>query len=196
METSMYLNDNSSQFEVAEVRPKIRSEFTRHTQIDEIIAIADEIWDKVCDAKISKYDQTGNEKLHEALKSAYPDFANTFPVVLCWQAMLHKYHPAAFRAYLEKYAKNLQKIYGSHKEFLAFQAEYPAFVYLAFNPGTSGKEIQQIRKKYVDSYCTEEAELQSLWKLAEKETEVEQKFLDVEEREELFKYFSRNKISR
>ncbi|CAB5383412.1 unnamed protein product [Rhizophagus irregularis] len=184
----------NSDFSVTEIRPKINSEFTRHTHIDEIVAIADEIWKKVCDARISKYDQTGNEKLHEALKTEYPDFASTFPVVLCWQAMLRKYHPSAFRGYLAKYAKNLQKIYGSQKEFLTFQAEYPAFVHLALNPGTSKKEIEQIRREYIDSYCKEEAELQSLWKQAETATEAEQKFLDSEDREELFKFLSKNKI--
>lgn len=137
-------NSDSGQLDVTEIRPKIKSEFTRQSQIDEIIAVADEIWQKVCDARISKYDQKGNEKLHEVLKAAYPDFASTFPVVLCWQAMLHQYHPAAFRGYLLKYAKNLQKIYRSHKEFVSFQAEYPAFVHLAFNPGTSKKEIERI----------------------------------------------------
>ncbi|CAB4481482.1 unnamed protein product [Rhizophagus irregularis] len=108
--------------------------------------------------------------------------------------MLRKYHPSAFRGYLAKYAKNLQKIYGSQKEFLTFQAEYPAFVHLALNPGTSKKEIEQIRREYIDSYCKEEAELQSLWKQAETATEAEQKFLDSEDREELFKFLSKNKI--
>ncbi|PKC17424.1 hypothetical protein RhiirA5_405890 [Rhizophagus irregularis] len=100
--------------------------------------------------------------------------------------MLRKYHPSAFRGYLAKYAKNLQKIYGSQKEFLTFQAEYPAFVHLALNPGTSKKEIEQIRREYIDSYCKEEAELQSLWKQAETATEAEQNSMEDSLRDKIY----------
>lgn len=167
--------------EVAGVEPEFKTH-TERASLEDILAIAKEIWARVNSSGVDVKDDAGNDKLLAEVQKEFKDFTASFPLILRWIVQARKYNYNALRKYLMKHAHTELN---SREKLLELQAEYLVFIYREEHPRVSTKLIHEYRRRLVEQLHVEDKQFLEMHKQAEKEVEDFNKAVDAERRKEI-----------
>jgi hypothetical protein len=174
---------NVSQASQPTLQPEL-STYTEKASLEEIVAIAKQLWGRVKNSSVDAKDNDGNDKLFEELRNdkEFQKFATSFPVIMRWIVQARKYNLNALKHYLRKHATADLK---TQEAFLDLQAEYLVLIFKEENPHISTKRIKTYRDGVIAMLRRENKEFMEINDQVEKEMEERNKNLDKIRREEL-----------
>ncbi len=111
--------------------------------IDEIVIIAENIWNKVQEFYRSKprdICEKDIDSLYDELFKEYKDFAYSYSMVFNMMVKSFIYDKNAFRTYL---LNDVKPFYKTYKEFNESNASYLTKIYKTYNPNVSTKELSE-----------------------------------------------------
>ena len=110
-------------FSEKEVKPNIN--YAKSLPFDEIVQLANKIWNEVRHNPDIKNEKKA-EEIYYTIYNKYHDFGSSFPLILRWMVQMHRYSDHAFKKFLRKYST---AEISSKKEFLILQADYLVYLY-------------------------------------------------------------------
>lgn len=170
-------------------------ESQQQKQIEEIVAEANKIWEKVQKEKYNADDTKAADDLLEKLREEHRDFHMTLPLVLRTMVQIRSYNHKALERYLKK-MRNDMKNWKSRRDFIESQADYMIILYKIKNPRYNTRYVTEMRTSIVKQLLDEETAFTKMVEEAEKEAEDYQKNIEKEQREELYRQLLELKIKR
>ena len=153
-----------------------------HSSIEDIITIANNIWNEVKTAKNTNDGKELNDRL-VILQTKYNDFNSSFPLILRWMVQMRKYNELVFRKYLMKHSTTKLD---TRESFLILQAEYLVLMYRHENKKINKTSIQSYREFIIKTLLDEDKEFMEIQEDVEKEMEKTKKENDNARRKKLF----------
>lgn len=165
------------------IQPKL-STYTERASLEEIVAIAKQLWGRVKKSGISETDDAGNDKLLADLREddEFRKFATSFPLVMRWIVQARKYNLNALKSYLRKHASADLK---TREAFLDLQAEYLVMVYKEEHTHANPKKVKLYRESIVTALRREDKEFTTMNEQVEEEMKTRSKAVDKIRRDEL-----------
>lgn len=165
---------------------------TKRATVEEITAIAKQIWGKVAKSKIDKADDENNDKLLGQLQLEFKDFNSSFPLVLRWMVQMRKFNTKVFEKYLLKHAS--AKL-STREEFLELQAEYLVLLFREESNHPDESVVKKYRAAIVKDLLAEDKKFIELHEQVEKDIEVQDSKNDVDRRKRLYEFILAQKVA-
>jgi len=120
---------------------KINNE--KDVSIDYIVKEADGIWQECLKRKVHFGDTVASDALSAEMSKRYPDFSNSYPIVLRYICQMKEYKGKVFRRWLTKINIHPWK---TESEYLDAQADYVAMLYQAIKGRSTNKtQVSNLR---------------------------------------------------
>ena len=150
---------------------------------EQIVNIANTIWDQIKKSKVDVQDENASEELLTLLQNEFKDFNNSFPLVLRWMVQTRQYSSAALSKYLKKHST---ATLDTRESFLRLQAEYLVLLYKENNSHQNGAAIKNYRDSIVKQLLDEDKKFMKLQEIAANELTELQTAVDKERRQNIF----------
>ena len=158
-----------------------------------VMALAAKIWAEVRRSGVAPDDDAGNDALLAELRTAYKDFAVSYPVPFRWMVQAREYEPRAFESYLREHVKPM---YADRKEFLAAQGAYLVQLYRARHPRAGSRQLGRYREAVEKSLAQDDEAFAAAHAEAEEEVRRMDAENDAERRQRLWAHLRRLKAER
>ena len=172
-------------------RVNVQSSFQNNSApIEDIIAIAKQIWKKVTIKKAETEAET--DKLLNEIQDEFKEFFQSFPLVLRWMVQLKQFKLSVFKKYLHKVSITAVS---NREEYLDLQAEYLVMLYKSLNSHIEEHKIQNYRKHIIDSLLEEDKMFKEIQKEVENQMKKEENELNEERKKLIYSMLMKKKLA-
>jgi hypothetical protein len=115
--------------------------------LEDVLKVGDQIWKKCREKKLDISNTKATDEYLAELRYQFPEFAQSYPIVLRYMVQMNSYKHKAFERYLHRIQKHP---WTSEDEYLQSQADYVIILYKAMHPRWKKNETEVMHRQVLD----------------------------------------------